>query len=472
MIDYRVFFFAFLLFLSACSRDADQVTPDPPDDGTEMPAEEEYSVKEDFEGAEKKAYAAGDVKLRTGYWSFDEALLGDLDADVKNGGLSVRMRETARISANFDIQNLEKVVISHATYGNDGPGSWQLYVAEKGKGYEPVGSVITTSSHLLKPDTIPVEAEGTVRIRIVKSGNGRINIDDVIFIGKGESGIVIGEPDQGGDNEDPAPGEEEETPRGVIKGDDAPPANGDNSNLLFGNPSNASGVAMVNNYLINNYYYTLSYSRDRGIPNWVSWHVDQSNITGETDRQDNFAAFSGLPGGWYQVSHSSYTGSGFNRGHNCPSADRTSSFNANSATFLMVNMIPQAPQNNQGPWTELENDIRDEVRTGKEAYIIMGSYGEGGDGDKGAKSIIDDGRITVPAYIWKIAVIMTKGDGDLARVNAETEVIAINMPNSNSVNMDWSNYRVSVRDIEKKTGYDLLSSLPENIQDIIEEKAF
>ncbi|WP_255412675.1 DNA/RNA non-specific endonuclease [Chitinophaga sp. S165] len=37
------------------------------------------------------------------------------------------------------------------------------------------------------------------------------------------------------------------------------------------------------------------------------------------------------------------------RGHNCPSADRTST-TANSSTFLMTNMIPQAPQNNQQTW--------------------------------------------------------------------------------------------------------------------------
>src|SRR3546814_3453383 len=78
------------------------------------------------------------------------------------------------------------------------------------------------------------------------------------------------------------------------------------------------------NYLIDHHYFVLSYNRDRGIPNWVSWHLDTMNITEAVSRQNNFAAYMGIPESWNAVSHASYTGSGFDRGHNCPSADRTS----------------------------------------------------------------------------------------------------------------------------------------------------
>ena len=66
-----------------------------------------------------------------------------------------------------------------------------------------------------------------------------------------------------------------------------------------------------------------------------------------TARQDNFAADASLPSSWYYVGSTSYSGSGFNRGHNCPSADRTGSVADNTATFLMSNMMPRAPTNNQ-----------------------------------------------------------------------------------------------------------------------------
>ncbi|WP_324679575.1 DNA/RNA non-specific endonuclease [Hymenobacter sp. GOD-10R] len=64
---------------------------------------------------------------------------------------------------------------------------------------------------------------------------------------------------------------------------------------------------------------------------------------GSAERQDNFSADNSLPSGWYRVTMSSYTGSGFDRGHNCPSADRTGFIEDNSATFLMTNMMPQGP---------------------------------------------------------------------------------------------------------------------------------
>lgn len=45
------------------------------------------------------------------------------------------------------------------------------------------------------------------------------------------------------------------------------------------------------------------------------------------------------------------------------------------------------------------------------------------------------------------------------------------MPNVNGIkNADWQTYRVTVRDIEKATGYNLLSALPQNVQDALETR--
>ncbi|WP_257667842.1 DNA/RNA non-specific endonuclease [Parapedobacter tibetensis] len=427
-----------------------------------------YRITEDFEGARKDAYATGELPLNTGIWEFDDALIwgGAFQADAKNGKRAVRIRNTGSISTAFQVSNLEMVYFKHGLFGNDAPATWHLYMAPDGEGFQQVGEEMTTSSHTLKLDSFAVSDTGKVRFRIVKTGGGRLNIDDIVFKGTGESGIVLGEPGtwEGG-GYDPA----DEEPRGVEKGEDAPPSVGDNSNMLFGNPSDADdNIINYSNYLIDHHYYVLSYNRDRGTPNWVSWHLDEANITGEVGRQDNFAPYIGIPQSWYVVSHASYTGSGFNRGHNCPSADRTSSYEANSSTFLMTNMIPQAPENNGGPWADLENEIRAQVRNGREAYIIMGLYGKGGKGDNGEAETIDNGKITVPARIWKVALLLTKGDDDLARVTADTRIIAVDMPNSNDVDERWQNYQVSVDAIEQQTGYDLFANLPEDIQRAVE----
>ncbi len=164
-------------------------------------------------------------------------------------------------------------------------------------------------------------------------------------------------------------------------------------NLLMGNPSGAvTSTTAPTNYLMQKTCYALSYNRDKGTPNWVSWHLDPTWI-GSAARCDCFASDATLPSGWYRVSSSSYTNSGFDRGHMCPSADRTYSSADNRETFLMTNMIPQAPNNNQRTWVGLENYERTLVNQGNECYIVCGAYGIGGTGSKGGTTnTLDAGR--------------------------------------------------------------------------------
>src|SRR5687768_1291300 len=58
--------------------------------------------------------------------------------------------------------------------------------------------------------------------------------------------------------------------------------------LTMGNPSFATtDIANPLNYLMVKPQYALSYHRDRGTPNWVSWHLDKGWI-GTAPRQDDF----------------------------------------------------------------------------------------------------------------------------------------------------------------------------------------
>lgn len=255
----------------------------------------------------------------------------------------------------------------------------------------------------------------------------------------------------------------------IVLSQPAPVIN-DNDHMYFGNPSNAAFLTdSINNYLMRKDYYAVSYSRDRGTPNWVSWHLFANDI-GSTPRQDDFREDITLPAGWYQVTNASHTSSGFDRGHNCPSGDRTSTLAANSATFLMTNMIPQAQYNNQIVWAGMEDSLRRLVTQGNELYIIMGSYGMGGTGNGGYKTTIDGGRITVPSNIWKIAIVIANGNNDSARVTTNTRVIAVDVPNTNTLFSSWKNYRTSVDAIEAATGYDLISRMPVLLQAALEAR--
>ena len=243
------------------------------------------------------------------------------------------------------------------------------------------------------------------------------------------------------------------------------------NNMAMGNPSGAvtDATNSPNNYLMTKTQYTLSYSRDKGKPNWVSWHLSSAWL-GSTPRQDNFASDASLPSTWYHVGSTSYSGSGFDRGHNCPSADRTGSVADNTATFLMTNMMPQAPINNQQTWARLEDYARTLVSQGNEVYIIAGSYGSGGTGTNGYATTISSGRIAVPSNCWKVLVVLPEGSSDAGRVTTSTRVIAVNMPNTNSISTSWGTYRTSVDAIEAATGYDVLSAVSSTVQSTIEAR--
>lgn len=254
------------------------------------------------------------------------------------------------------------------------------------------------------------------------------------------------------------------------------------SALLLGNPTGAvTDESDSLNYLLkeknsankNESFYALSYNSRKGHANWVSWHVTYADVSGNTPRQDNFRENTNLPFQWFRATDVSYNGSGFDRGHMCPSADRVSSVDANSSTFLMTNMVPQAPRNNQITWASLEDSCRKLVQAGNELYIIAGTYGEGGSfTTSNFTTTICNGKISVPANLWKVVLVLSNGSDDLNRVTDATRVIAINIPNANDVNSNWKNYRVSINQIESAVGNNLniFSKLPVAIQSALKAK--
>jgi len=239
--------------------------------------------------------------------------------------------------------------------------------------------------------------------------------------------------------------------------------------LALGNPSNAvADLQQFDNYLMEKPSFALSYNRDKGTPNWVSWHLE-NDWTGSLPRTDTFRADPSLSPDWYRVQSTDYFASGFDRGHMTPNADRdnSASIPLNQETFLMTNMVPQAPNNNQGPWADLENFLRT-LLPANEIYIVAGPAGIGGSGDNGSATTIANGHVTVPAYTWKVALVLPHGESDLSRVNAATRTIAVIMPNDNGIGSDWQTYLTTVDAVEALTGYDFFANVPDIIETSIE----
>ena len=248
------------------------------------------------------------------------------------------------------------------------------------------------------------------------------------------------------------------------------PAYSPDVHLTMGNPSGAAAdVNAPDNFLMEKPELTLSYNRDRGTPNWVSWHLADEWV-GSLARVDTFRPDPQVPAEWYRVTHIDYSGSGFDRGHMVPNADRDpeTSMPINQATFLMSNMIPQSPDNNQGPWADMENYLRT-LLPANELYVVAGGSGTGGTGSNGFANTIANGRVTVPAATWKVVLVIPKGSDDVNRVTAGARTIAVVMPNVQGIrNDDWQNYITTVDAVEALTGYDFFAHVADAVENAIE----
>jgi endonuclease G len=229
--------------------------------------------------------------------------------------------------------------------------------------------------------------------------------------------------------------------------------------LPFGNPSNAAAdPAQKDNYLLKRSTAAISYNNTRGTANWIQWKTTKEMLGNSLPRPD-FEPDNDLPRGFRRITTRDYSGTGYQRGHLVPSADRFGDRSANAETFLMTNIVPQLGSLNEFPWQKFESYVRAQVRRGYDAYQIAGAYGE---------VQILKGRVTVPTNCWKIVALVKRGRG-AASIDASTRIIAIDMPNVKGIeNTPWQTYQTTIRAIEEKTGLDLFSWMPRGEQDRIE----
>jgi endonuclease G len=218
--------------------------------------------------------------------------------------------------------------------------------------------------------------------------------------------------------------------------------------------------------LISRRQYVISYNRSRRSPNWVAWHLQASDI-GTVGRSNQFnkdpdleqyLASTGIDNA---VDTREYNGSCFDRGHQIPSADRTSTDTDNQETFLTSNIVPQTKYLNRVIWEHLEQYTRDQImKQNLEAYVIDGPiYDE----DFGAIGPNHD--IPVPSKNFKIIELMDPSS------STAVQTIAVIMPNvlkdgtkpigsaacndstvSSTDKNDWQQYQTTVAEIQRLSG--------------------
>ena len=234
-----------------------------------------------------------------------------------------------------------------------------------------------------------------------------------------------------------------------------------NLQMQLGNPSGA--IADTNNhdhYLIQRTVEAIDFSDRLGEPVWASWDLTADDV-GSASRSTSYYQDTNLPPNFTnRLVTADYNGVGnidFNRGHLCPSEDRTDNTNDNKLVFFMSNIMPQSGPNNQGVWNNFEVYCRS-LLTSYELLIICGPSGFG-------TNTIPSGRAYIASNVWKVVVCIPAGNGtNLSRITATNRVIAISVPNvTNGLSSDWHTYVCSPQKIEQDTGFTFFTALPADV---------
>lgn len=198
--------------------------------------------------------------------------------------------------------------------------------------------------------------------------------------------------------------------------------------------------------------FTLSYNRDNRTPNYVVWELLGSEVGGNVSRTDNFWPDSDIIG---CTKHSDYTGSGYDRGHMCPAADQKWSEQAMNDCFVMANMCPQLHDLNAGAWETLESKERMWAKRDSAVMIIAGPIYTEDD-----NSYIDKSKVRIPGAFFKVL---------LAPYLEEPRGIAFVYPHMKCPG-NMQDYATTIDEVEKITGFDFFSELPDEIENKIESE--
>ena len=146
-------------------------------------------------------------------------------------------------------------------------------------------------------------------------------------------------------------------------------------------------------------------------------------------------------------------GSGYDRGHQLPSADRYS-YTGNIQTFYPTNMTPQRSAFNQNIWAKLEGTVRDWVQSINSAtdtlYVVTGCVVEGSSLSRQAGG--SGPYVTVPTAYYKALLLRSRSAGYSA--------CGIWLDHSSSASATTYSDMMSISDLEKKTGVNFFVNLP------------
>jgi endonuclease G len=201
--------------------------------------------------------------------------------------------------------------------------------------------------------------------------------------------------------------------------------------------------------------FALSYNAKHRQANWVAYELTRNKLeTKIVERTNNFDKDPKIPN---SPTPADYRGSGYDKGHLAPSADMRWSVQAQTECFYMTNMSPQVHEFNAGSWENLESQVR---RWAKEKNRIQVVTGPVLYNLRPTKSIGKNKDISVPREYYKVILFhelnKIEGIGFIMRNEESTQAL--------------NRSALSIDEVEKRTGIDFFSYLPDHLEDAGEQK--
>lgn len=206
----------------------------------------------------------------------------------------------------------------------------------------------------------------------------------------------------------------------------------------------------IESQLLTRKAYITSYNQRLKQPNWVAWHLTAEHTEGPYHRMANFHEDEQVPAPRAMLED--YRGSGWSRGHMCPAGDNKWDSKAMYESFALTNVCPQDASLNSGLWNSIEIDCRRWAKKYGDVYIICGPIFL-----NKKHETIGRNAVTVPEAFFKVVLCMNgkpKGMGVVVRNNDGTKKRDL--------------YYNSIDQVERITGMDFFSALPDELEHTVE----
>lgn len=205
--------------------------------------------------------------------------------------------------------------------------------------------------------------------------------------------------------------------------------------------------------LIEHEGFSLLYDTKTMCPRWVAWELTAEETRGRVSRAGvDFKEDTNVPKE-YQVASWDYNGGAYGRGHMCPAGDMKWSKEAMQDCHYMTNICPQNAELNKVWWEHLERACRTWARQDGSVQIVCGPVFSENPRHFGKKH-----RMAVPKGFYKVVLSQKKG---------REKAIGFYYTNDDAIQPMEDAVR-SVDDIERMTGIDFFSSLPDEQEDKLE----